>query len=212
MNLEIRRFLFLRISRSTCANERTCLVLSKIAELWKLGILTRLCTILQICNSFNHHRAQQACRSRGGRGVGRLWHPQILTDQLTQGRLCPKHYLLAPPDFQTFLQPCSTNAQAWSNCNILFLSRYVGLLGECLIFEWCKRLVCAYIQGHWTQIDSFQTNNFFMIQWDSSQKPLIFGSWDREIWYKTFKFYFINLTWPPRPFGFVYINMDPKTC
>ena len=141
MNLEIRRFLFLRISRSTCANERTCLVLSKIAELWKLGILTRLCTILQICNSFNHHRAQQACRRRGGRGLGRLWHPQILTDQLTQGRLCPKHYLLAPPDFQTFLQPCSTNAQAWSNCNILFLSRYVGLLGECLIFIWMMQKI-----------------------------------------------------------------------
>ena len=54
------------ISRSTCANKRACLVLSKIAELWKIGFLTRLCTILQICNSFNHQRAQQACRSRGG--------------------------------------------------------------------------------------------------------------------------------------------------
>ena len=36
------------------------------------------------------------------------------------------------------------------------------------------------------------------------------GSWVREIWYRTFKFYFNNLTWPPQPFGFVYISMAPK--
>ena len=27
------------------------------------------------------------------------------------------------------------------------------------------------LQGHWTQIDTFQTNNF-MIEWNSSQKPI----------------------------------------
>ena len=39
------------------------------------------------------------------------WHPQILADQLTLpkpgGTVYAQQIILAPPDFQTFLRPCT---------------------------------------------------------------------------------------------------------
>jgi hypothetical protein len=55
------------------------------------------------------------------------------------------------------------------------------------------------IQGPRTQIDAFQTNNISWMNDIHVKSQWFLGSWDREIWYQTFNFYFINLTWPPQP-------------
>ena len=65
--------------------------------------------------------------------------------------------------------------------------KYISLLSNC------------HIQGPRTQIDAFQTNNFSWLKDIHVKSQWFLGSWDREIWYKTFNFYFINLTWPPQP-------------
>ena len=131
---EIRRFLCLRISRSTCANERTCLVLSKIAELWKLGILTRLCTILQICNSFNHHRAQQVCRSRWGREVMAL--PDFDRSGRLQVSLSQKLFFL-----QNMGRTCCVQKLFWMSETIsvhIMFSQGLSLKFSCieLVIQW----------------------------------------------------------------------------
>ena len=55
------------------------------------------------------------------------------------------------------------------------------------------------VQGPPTHIDAFQTNIFSWFNDTVIQSQWFLGLWDREIWYKTIFFHFINLTWPPRP-------------
>ena len=56
-----------------------------------------------------------------------------------------------------------------------------------------------YLQGLPTHIDAFQMNIFSWFNDTVIQSQWFLGLWDREIWYKTLFFHFINLTWPPRP-------------
>ena len=53
------------------------------------------------------------------------------------------------------------------------------------------------LQGPPTHIDTFQTNIFSWFNDTVIQSQWFLGSSDREIWYKTLFFHFINLTWPP---------------
>ena len=55
------------------------------------------------------------------------------------------------------------------------------------------------LQGPPTHIDTFQTNIFSWFNDTVIQSQWFLGLWDREIWYKTLFFHFINLTWPPWP-------------
>ena len=55
------------------------------------------------------------------------------------------------------------------------------------------------LQGPPPHIDAFQTNIFSWFNDTVIQSQWFLGLWDREIWYKTLFFHFINLTWPPRP-------------
>ena len=55
------------------------------------------------------------------------------------------------------------------------------------------------IQGPSTHIDAFQTNIFSWFNDTVFKSQWFLGSWDREIWYETLFFHFINLTWPPWP-------------
>ena len=59
--------------------------------------------------------------------------------------------------------------------------------------------VHMHIQGPPTHIETFQTNIFSWFNDSVIQTQWFLGSWDREIWYKTLIFHFINLAWPPQP-------------
>jgi hypothetical protein len=65
-----------------------------------------------------------------------------------------------------------------------------------IFLNWFKCTNCTgSADSNWCISDE----HFFMIQWHFNRKSRILGSWDSEIWYKTFSFYFINFTWPPWP-------------
>ena len=66
-------------------------------------------------------------------------------------------------------------------------------------FTSSTQLFSNLVQGPRTQIDAFQTNIFSWLNDILTKRKLFLETWDREIWYKTFSFYFINLTWPPQP-------------
>ena len=67
---------------------------------------------------------------------------------------------------------------------------------EIVVFSFKIRI---FLQGPRSQIDAFQTNIFSWINDILIKNQWFLGFWDREIWYETFIFYFINLRWPPQP-------------
>ena len=64
---------------------------------------------------------------------------------------------------------------------------------------WSIFYINYLVQGPPTHIDAFQTNIFSWFNDTVIQSQWFLGLWDREIWYKTLFFHFINLTWPPQP-------------
>ena len=78
------------------------------------------------------------------------------------------------------------------------LWKFDGVLQICKILKH-KWMHQRKLQGYRTRFETFHTNNFSWINDIVIKSQWFLGSWDREIWYKTFDFYFINLTWPPRP-------------
>ena len=64
---------------------------------------------------------------------------------------------------------------------------------------WLVDFCLVLLQGPSTHIDAFQTNIFSWFNDTVFKSQWFLGSWDREIWYETLFFHFINLTWPPWP-------------
>ena len=92
--------------------------------------------------------------------------------------------------------------ETWFHFITVFLLFYLQIYLESertLILDTPSGSGSNKLQGPPTHIDAFQTNIFSWFNDTVIKSQWFLGSWDKEIWYKTLFFHFINVQWPPRP-------------